>query len=377
MGDIPKSSFVSTAKSSPSEEQRQISNQSQEEIKSSGTESSKNPPEVSVKEKKRIMWHEEPEEPGDLYYETQLNNDELIWQIWTRNDKDETILIDKGILIDEFSLGVGHAYNEGMGDPFGGMIRGAFNMAKSYSPYINHIIRNKEEIKSNANKLVDAFISSNSRTRQTANNIIDTVYGAINSTGSFIDSAINDASGGRLSFEKAINGQFLSSFDMIKTFTGSEVGFNLPRLETIWIPGLKIRDLKEVNKSIKTRFEHVIDYILGDVVTLSEGSAYGLQTAPNNYRPDYAGLSSDKLVEFQGTYTLIIGKQYIIPNLVLKNFQYHPSLVKAMGLGGSPLYATVSYELEPASFMTKGQLKTILKNEVRVENRITGEESYV
>jgi hypothetical protein len=354
------------------EEERQISAESQEDIRKPDTNLSSESPEYSVEQRRGTARCGGFSSSNDLFYETQLNNDELTWQLWTKTDKGGSVLIDKGILTDpEISIGVGHSYNEGMSDPFGGIIKGVLNTAKSFSPYINTWTNGAKKGPNMLQSLAGIFGGGKDKENNMVNNIIDTVGNAIDTGGKFLNDVVMEATGKKMNFEQAINGQFLSAFDMIKTFTGSEVAFNLPRLETVWIHGLNIKDVDFT--SIQDRFDHVSDHILGDVVTMSNGAAYGLQLAPNNYRPEYKGLSQDEQPMFRGTFSLLIGTQYRIDNLILKSFQYHPSLLKAMGSNGSPLYATVSYDLEPASFITKGQLRTIARNQVRVMNTISEE----
>ena len=86
----------------------------------------------------------------DLFYDRQLSNKNLTWRLLAPktsvNSNGDTVTQDgagssevaRGIILDsEFSVAIGHSYNDGMNDPLGGSIKKVFNIGKSMAPYMN------------------------------------------------------------------------------------------------------------------------------------------------------------------------------------------------------------------------------------------------
>jgi hypothetical protein len=191
------------------------------------------------------------------------------------------------------------------------------------------------------------------------------IGGAENALGmgkNLIDNGLDTLTGGRINnSDQLLGSTFLSAFDMIKTFAGTDVSFSIPKLENTWVHGLIPKEMKDesISDNIKERFKYMLSKTLGKVEDVMK--IYGLQLAPNGYLPTFTNLQG--LDPFKGTFELRIGKQYTITNLVLKNFSFNPSTIKVKGAGinNFPLYANVSYDLEHASFMTSDKLYDIFR----------------
>ena len=303
---------------------------------------------------------------SDLFYLNQLNNEELRWELWAMNEEGtRATMIDVGILQDtELGISIGHEYGSGMKDPAGSLLSDVHGRAKSISPYYNSsdalvknlgnfaknfIPKTEEEEKAGKPGMVEGIVNDVTSTIDKLKNKADEYTGAL--TGDILG-------GKKRSFGDLLNSSFLSAFDLIKTFTGTNTEFSLPKLETTWIHGLKPKGLDK--DTIKGRFENIIEYVLGDTDSFLD--IYGLQYAPNKYSPKFTGLGTDnELKGFGGTFTLFIGNQYEINNLVLRNFNFVPSVLKVKGAeGNAPLYATVTYEFEHAAYISKKRLKHFL-----------------
>jgi hypothetical protein len=297
-------------------------------------------------------------EHSNLFYENHLCNDELTWELRT-NEAEGGKLIDFGIITDqELNIGVRHDYNAGMNDPFGGMLKGALEQAKAFAPYANNAGNPNNNI---AIKVGDTLESIFGRMGEGGALAGDTAKkgGALladvaNKGMGFLNNTVKKLTNESVDLSQVINSSFLSSYDSVRTFTGTVFNFNIPKLETTWVHNLP------PGADIKGRFKYVTDNIIGDTKTL--GDLYGLQLAPNNYRPEFVGLNGEEQIAFKGTFTLFIGNLYKLENLIITNFLYSPSVVKAKDHDG-PLYATVSYEVEIASYLTRGQLQKIVINE--------------
>jgi hypothetical protein len=297
--------------------------------------------------KTQVSWDDE--HFSDLFYVNQLDNDELTWRLYIgviENNEMKGILVDKGILQDyELGINVNHEYNgNAMRDPIGDVIKGLHSQAKGALPFLN-----------SAGNLIDSFT-----------NFADGGSGAISSAGNtvkkmmetgktFIDKGAKALTGDpEMNGSRLVNSEFLSAFDLIQRWTGTKTSFQIPVLETTWISGLKIKDISQ--PSIKKRFNEIIERILGE--TKEAAGMWGLQEAPNDYSPTFTGLKEEH-PPYEGTFTLVLGRQYVFQNLILRNFDFRPSVIKAKG-NKEPLYATVRYELDHASFVTKKKLENIL-----------------
>lgn len=277
----------------------------------------------------------------DLFYDRQLSNKNLTWRLLAPktsvNSNGDTVTQDgagssevaRGIILDsEFSVAIGHSYNDGMNDPLGGSIKKVFNIGKSMAPYMN-------------TAMTDIATGLDG-----VDNIIQAAQSGLQSADDWLAGKVG------ISPLNAMNGSFLSAFDLIKSYTGTEVTVSVPKLDTLW--------MHEEGNNILSRIKQVQEFCLGDVQQLA--GIYGLQYAPNNYKPNFRNLNAT--TEFPGTFTLEIGTQFKITNLVLKSFNYNLATIKAKELGGGtpkyPLYATVSFDLEPAAYITKERLANIL-----------------
>ena len=136
--------------------------------------------------------------------------------------------------------------------------------------------------------------------------------------------------------------------------------FVLYFFENTWVHGLIPKEMKDesISDNTKERFKYMLSKTLGKVEDVMK--IYGLQLAPNGYLPSFNNLGSE--VPFKGTFTLEIGEQYTITNLALKNVSFSPSIINVKNSGGNnPLYASVSYELDHASFMTRNKIAGIFE----------------
>ena len=298
---------------------------------------------------------------SDLFYETQLQNEELTWRLYAYNirkysdEKDNRRLLDVGILQDnEVHVHINHKFPSNSMDPLGlgEKLKGMYDNAKSLSPFVSATVGNSSVLKTTSNKMVELIGSvlgegAGSAAGSIANIANDFITSGYNNLSTYLYEKI------KTDGNSLLGSQFVSAFDMIKTFQGSNVSFSIPKLQSNWIYGLSPNGF---DKSIKARYKLLLDDIIGDVKEFA--GVYGLQTPPNEYIPEFTGL--DKEPNYTGTYQLEIGKQYTIKNLLLVDFDFDASALKAMGSGGEPLYATATYVLEPAAFITKDQLKKIM-----------------
>jgi len=289
---------------------------------------------------------------SDLFYLNQLNNKKLTWRLRCGDLGGETSesnkvpkneLIDVGIILDtEFSGSITNDFTDGKTNALNDMVKSTFETAKSYSPFWN----NAQGQNSIMNQLSKAAGDN------VLGNVFNAIDSGIKSASSTIDKVSKDYLG--IKVTDALNSGFVSAFDLVKSFHGTETSFSIPKLENTWISGIGPDGIKQ-NK-IKDRLEYVLKHVSGDLK--EAGKTFGLVSAPNGYVSDFAGLSHNPY--FKGTYKLEIG-EYTIHNLILKNFSYNLSLLDVIDDDDDPLYATVSYELIPAAYVSRTHLINIIQ----------------
>lgn len=258
----------------------------------------------------------------ELFYTQQLNNDNITWRL-----SDNKGYVLRGILLsDDFSVNIDHSYNEGVLDPGAG-VKAALNAAKGFIPYLNTI--NKS-----GNKNFDNLINQG----KNALNNLSQEYG-LGDLGNALDNGLRRA-----------NGTFISSTDLIKSFTGSNVRYQFPSLTTVL--------LHNPDDPVKSQLSKLLNPTLGSVEDY--GGVYGLQYAPNDYRPDLNVLNmKDKKI--QGTWSLELGKLYKFDNLLIDNIQFKLSTHRVKSKTGNSshaLYAEVTVDVIPATYITKSDIET-------------------
>lgn len=270
----------------------------------------------------------------ELFYDMQLKNPELTWRL-----SDSTGEIIRGIVNEsEFRVSIDHTYGDGMNDPLGNELTGLLNSLKIGAIYNDSIKSLNQSLFPDDNNLIK--------------NVINEVTGFATKGQNFVDNLIADRSisTSDKGNSSVLHGAFMSAFDIIKTFTGTEVSINFPRLETTLLHGQSGID------GVKSKIKDLQNKFLGDIKTFD--GVWGIQYAPNDYKPILKGLSDTTV--FPGTFKLDIGSMYSIDNLIVRNFTYEMSTQRAMGTQDA-LYAVVSFEVEPASYISKAKLLQLMK----------------
>lgn len=267
----------------------------------------------------------------ELFYNQQLENDNITWRL----DSGKGYILKGIIQSEEMGFSIGHSYNQGMSDPVGSVLKSVFDKQKSFQPLRNTSFEKMGSQVGNAVPVVGDAIKSVNTAIQTG------LTATENALGSVLGSSGDD-------LRRAMNGSFLAATDLIKTFTGSQVGYNFPQLSTII--------LHDPDNPVKTQLTQMTQSMLGEVKDF--GGIYGLQYAPNDYRPDLNILNM-KGKNIEGTWTLSIGKLYKFTNLVIENVQVDLSKfrVKTKTGGNHALYAIVTVTVAPASYVTRDDLR--------------------
>lgn len=277
----------------------------------------------------------------DIFYYSQLKNEALTWRLFTKENPTDPIAV--GILPDtEFSVRIGHSYNEEPIDPFS--LLGKLNVVSPQS-----LIK--------AATIFKAGVNVSDSLKEKSNTATELARTGLNKLGKvFNNSNLGDSmmEGGSLLAGK----EFLSAFDLIKFYTGSSVDLDIPVLETYWVHG------DSSKKTVKDRIKTLQSYLLGELKEF-EG-VFGLQSAPNGFMPSFNNLDPTK--DYDNTFILKLGTMYEITNLIVMDFQYSLSMFNVMKKSGDsivgssdPTYATIKISVVPAAYISSARLKNIMK----------------
>jgi len=286
----------------------------------------------------------------NLFYDSQLENDNITWRLYSQpytesgeevqSDSDYSELVAKGIMRDtSLEIGISHRYSSGCYDPF----RITETLAGLLPGYLGKV----------GQKVVQNL---NPKTIMPIINAAGISANSINSISMLMNRNI-EALGTSFNLAQMIGSEFMSAFDLVNTYTGSDVSIFIPLLETIWF--------HEKGNSVRSRIANLQKRVLGDLTHL--GGLFGLQAAPNNYLPKLENLSAD--IKFTGSFMLKLGNLYSIDNLIITSVDYELSTINArvkddngnIVSSGEPLYAIVKIRVEPAAFITKEKLKKYLR----------------
>jgi len=317
-----------------------------------------------------------------LFYDNQLNSTELTWRLYPSNGEK---YVDKPILrgiIDNPNFGISGQHF--FGDPQGalaGVIKSIFDAVKDTGQDIaNSFTMGRAIYKSAPESLQEG---------------IDNLVGQ--RLGGLLGSADSQSSNSSLATaaltvaknigEKLQNTNFISGFDYVKMFQGTNLGFIFPQLTTRVYYG-NIPDYIGMDDSDVTNKNSVIDYVnkvmrrfsgtlskVGSSVSNDDeliqdsidtvNSLMGIQTPPNGYAPRFTNIDSDKPIT--GTFKLEYGS-HTINNLLVESFNIEVSTIKAIILDNDgnpiisdqPLYADISASVIPCTYVSRAQILTAL-----------------
>lgn len=311
----------------------------------------------------------------NIFYEEQLDNPELTWELmaqpWSETGSRvqagpyrDTVL--RGI-IDDPHFGFAGATNFSSMDENGmlGTLVGAVNKVRDVGNSISGRMQDAEQI-------VDHIIGMPGKTDQWIRDMGDKLATVLegNMIGDFVGGTIKKAA-------NSIGSTFVTAFDYVSIFRGTQLDINFPAISTRIYNGA----FWDRNGPISSTemLKRVLDRFVGEVSAVGVSqidSVIQMQAPPNNYIPSFKIFERDVNDAInnpiQGTFMLRYGK-YRVPNLLVASFGYNISTIKSReGSSGEvcsrvdtratrdPIYIDISVQVRPCNFMSKSLLSSIL-----------------
>lgn len=278
----------------------------------------------------------------ELFYDYQLDNPSLTWGLITRGTEILYGILDES----DYSFGVSHQYS-GAVDPTGlvNKVKDKANSILDMDRFLKGAF-NVSGIKTLA-KGANTFVDGASKT-------LKETFPDIKDNGAF-DKGVKSIKNMFNKLSNSTDSRFFNALDYIQTFQGTKIDFRFPELRTTILSGVNAGPSE---LSVSQRIGILNDYFIGD--TQSFVKVFGLQSPPNKYSPRFTGLSGSD-VQFQGSFSLRLGTQQIIKNLIITDYYVNLSKIKRSApegsmLDGDYLYADVTISVAPAAYVTKAML---------------------